>query len=91
MVEFCVVLTSVTNHYMIILACRLYSLTGSTSVSMSMFTLTAIRSIGQTPCSFEHYLVLLDLFNLYLALTFVALFYFRTAGALRVKMSEAFT
>jgi len=53
-VEFCVVLTSVTNsrdHF------GLYSLTGSTSVSVSMFTLTAIRGIGQTPCSFEHYLV----------------------------------
>jgi len=38
-VEFCVVLTSVTNlhdHF------GLYSLTGSTSLSMSMFTLTAV-------------------------------------------------
>jgi len=38
-VEFCVVLTSVTksrDHF------GLYSLTGSMSVSMSMFTLTAI-------------------------------------------------
>ena len=33
------------------------TLTGSTSVHMSMYTLTAIWGIGQTPCSFEHYLV----------------------------------
>ena len=33
------------------------TLTGSTSVYMSMFTLTAIWGIGQTQCSFEHYLV----------------------------------
>jgi len=52
-VEFCVVLMSVhaINHF------GLYLLTGSTSVSTSMFTLTAISGIGQTPCSFEHYLV----------------------------------
>ena len=39
MVEFCVVLSSVTNsrdHF------GLYSLIGSTSVSMSMFTLTSL-------------------------------------------------
>ena len=54
MVEFCIVLTSVTNPRD---RFGLYSLTGSTSVYMSMFTLTAICGIGQTLCSYEHYLV----------------------------------
>jgi len=61
-VEFCVVLASVTNlhdHF------GLYSLTGSISVFMSMFALTAISGIGQTPCSFEHYLVLIKFCKAY--------------------------
>ena len=53
-VKFCVVLTSVTNSHDYF---GLYVLTGSTSVYMSMFTLTAIWGIGKTTCSFEHYLV----------------------------------